>query len=371
MPLLDNGTDSVGNGSWLVTARKVNVTRHIVAHGCDGVDGFSNNGSFTWPDHLLSDLKVHWIGNRWSALSALAILFVLPGVRCPRRGRAWLSRNKSTVELPYCALFSFCLGWVDVVSLRRHRCFATMMVGNMLLLGETLTEHWYCGQDRDFRLTPKPVFYLSIIVCYVLGVVLYRIAEKKLGASGRHLAPAVVTSFVFYDLVVFSLGGQAELRWNVVRMAPMFGAVNVVATRSMGILPWGNTAHLTQLASSLATFCMGECKPEERAMTAKATVMVVSFVLGAIGGTSVCVLGLRLQEKEMIFDYTVPGCVVAFLLYLGDEVSPPPEPSARLQLPGLDCCKLRSARSRVDLEEVFCCEYKAGDEAFSGTDTTE
>lgn len=348
--------DLYSNSSWSGTVHKFLSTREIVAHGCKG--HYVTNATYTWfdfKDATFSDFQITWIGNFWSAfmgLSLVCVLLSLSFFRCPYSCRLPPGESRTRVELGFSAVFAFCTGWVDIISYRRHRCFATMMVGNLLLLGESLTEHLVCGQDAEY-IGPKPLFYLSLIFFFMFGAVIYRISAKRCGWSGRNFAPMVVTSFLFYDLFLLSLKGQAlERRWNVVRMAPIFGIVNAVSSRILGTLPWGTTGHVITTASAIGAVIMGNCGAEEKAKAIKAVTMILSFLCGGVSGTALSVYGIRRHGSEMVFDYTVPGCCIALLLYAGEEFAAADLKSKEElpqwdELPRCDWCRTAAAEEKA------------------------
>lgn len=235
--------------------------------------------------------------------------------------------------------FSFVNGWVDAVCILRYRAFATMMVGNMLKIGNTVPAYLVGLDDQSMSWLPDPVFYIMLIVFFMFGVSLYRILERGFGWSAKHFAPAVVLWITLHDVLEdFSGVGKtmAPNRFNVLRLAPVFGLQDALCVKNgFGSLPWCTTNNVVTIAFAASDVVLGGATSEEKAKLVSSLVMMVSMISGAILGSC---FDAGVQFMEGVFnvesgledyDIAVIAPFLGYLFWLTDRIFAQAPKSAR------------------------------------------
>eukprot|EP00929_Paragymnodinium_shiwhaense_P098387 TRINITY_DN59860_c0_g1_i1.p1 TRINITY_DN59860_c0_g1~~TRINITY_DN59860_c0_g1_i1.p1 ORF type:complete len:360 (-),score=33.90 TRINITY_DN59860_c0_g1_i1:120-1199(-) len=183
--------------------------------------------------------------------------------------------------------FSLINGWVDAICYFRYKCFATMMVGNMLMLGhKSATYHLDGESDPSFGM-PAPLFYFLLILCFMSGVLLYRLLERALNVPAEHLAWVVMVSLVLHDIleVMFGFEDSKPHRWNVMLLAPAFGMQDAACIKSgFGTVPWCTTNNLVTIAFGTADVIIGGATQEEKLKMLTSFVMMIAMTGGALLG---------------------------------------------------------------------------------------
>jgi len=217
--------------------------------------------------------------------------------------------------------FAFINGWIDALSLRKYNAFATMMVGNMLLLGNSLAVV-LDGQFTRPSVTwiPDPLFYTTLIVVFLVGIVIFRLLEKWRGWTARTIAPAIAFWMIFHDVLEWSDVDQfkAPSRWNVLRIAPVFGIQDAITLRQGGLatLPWCTTGHVVTIGVTMAEFSTGVVSAEQKRKCAFALAMMASMILGAIAGMTFDTI----TEESLDWDYALLAPALALLFCAHDRV---------------------------------------------------
>jgi len=217
--------------------------------------------------------------------------------------------------------FAFINGWVDALSLRKYNAFATMMVGNMLLLGNSLAVV-LDGQFTRPSVTwiPDPLFYTALIVAFLVGVVIFRLLERWRGWTARTIAPAIALWIIFHDVLEWSAVDQfkASNRWSVLPLAPVFGIQDAITLRQGGLatLPWCTTGHVVTIGVTMAEFSTGVVSAEQKRKCAFALAMMASMILGAIAGMTFDTI----TEESLDWDYALLAPALALLFCAHDRV---------------------------------------------------
>lgn len=235
--------------------------------------------------------------------------------------------------------FSFVNGWVDAVCISRYHAFATMMVGNMLNLGNCVPKSLGGLDHQSIPWLPDPVFYIMLIVSFMLGVSLYRILERGFGWSAKHFAPAVVLWITVHDVLeAFSGIGEtmAPNRLNVLRLAPVFGLQDALCVKNgFGSLPWCTTNNVVTIAFAASDVFLGGATSEEKAKLVSSLVLMVSMISGAILGScfDACVYFMedifKVRSGLEDYDIAVIAPFLGYLFWLTDYIFTEPHKFAR------------------------------------------
>jgi uncharacterized membrane protein YoaK (UPF0700 family) len=134
---------------------------------------------------------------------------------------------------------AFLTGFADVALYLKYKTFATMMSGNTLWLAKALTE----------QQVVLALYYASLIIAYIAGLVLFRRFELGVRKETMHLCSLVVASlFIASDAIDFMHGG----RWLPVAMlASAFGIINSVGSEVAGTFTYVVTGHITKSTNIL------------------------------------------------------------------------------------------------------------------------
>lgn len=233
--------------------------------------------------------------------------------------------------------FSFLNGWVDAVCVSRYHAFATMMVGNMLNLGNSVPKYVGGLDVQSSPGLPEPVFNVLLIVCFMFGVSLYRVLERGFGWSAKHFAPAVVLWITVHDVLEdFSGIGKTmpPNRLNVLRLAPVFGLQDALCVKNgFGSLPWCTTNNVVTIAFATSDVILGGAPSEEKAKLVSSVVMMVAMISGAILGScfdeAVRLVDDMFQVSSGLEDYdiAVVAPFLGYLFWLTDRMfAQPPKP---------------------------------------------
>merc|ERR1740121_958943 len=240
------------------------------------------------------------------------------------------------------ASFSFVNGWVDAICLIRYEAFATMMVGNLLTFGHSAVDFWLTRRDDPTIVwLPDPLLYVFLVLNFMLGVSLYRVLERKRGWSGKHFAPLVVVWVTLHDLLEsrwpLSSDPTSPNRWNVLRLAPVFGLQDAMTVRNgFGSLPWCTTNNVVTMAFASTDLVMGGCSvPAEEWRKLVTSCIIFGFmVLGTVAGSAFDALcGDECRFDDL--DIAVVAPLLGLLFLVNDWVFPPATQTAEKLREGL------------------------------------
>lgn len=248
-------------------------------------------------------------------------------------------------KLGIMAGFSFVNGWVDAVCISRYHAFATMMVGNMLTFGNSAVQFWLSGvDDPAIPWLPDPLFYVLLLLAFIFGVGLYRVLERRFGWTACHFAPAVVVWITLHDLLEVYMGpaDAPPNRWNVLRLAPVFGIQDAMTVRNgFGSLPWCTTNNVVTIGFASADIFLGGATAEEWAKLVTSATMMTAMLLGAVSGAAFDAgMDLDLEGwpgKVADYDIAVVAPVLGLLFYLNERCFG--KPPSQIAAPLLDANK--------------------------------
>ena len=176
-------------------------------------------------------------------------------------------------------LLAFCAGLADLVLVRKHGCFATMMTGN-LIKGIT------AGIDARWA---DAAFFASMVTVYLSGVGAFRVLDERFGRDrsprvNRVLAPAVLFFFVGADAF-----GHDAPRAGALWCAAGFGLVNSVSLDVLLTITCMLTVHmhkLTNLAVDFAGLAGREARARAKVtpVNKRSITAIGAFGLGVAAG---------------------------------------------------------------------------------------
>ena len=122
-------------------------------------------------------------------------------------------------------LKAFLTGWVNVLTFMRYGCFGTMQTGNGILLARALA-----ASEWD-----RALFFGTVMIFYLLGLVLYRALDLWLGhrSSGTAVAPIYFVVLCAVDLHSHVFGSSD---WELCLVALAFGGMNSLAVKMSGVV---------------------------------------------------------------------------------------------------------------------------------------
>jgi len=180
-------------------------------------------------------------------------------------------------KIVFGAVFSFITGWSDAVCVARYDTFATMMTGNLFLVGSAIANA-ISPPEGDEQVAWH--YYLAVVLCYISGAFFYRAVERK----SPHRAGMICAPILAIMMIPATLKGES--RWDLCILAPMFAVQNAVSVR--GKLGLGFTSMVTSqfwnLGIALAALVTGECNREKCNMPLVQVVMISSLLVGAVSG---------------------------------------------------------------------------------------
>lgn len=179
--------------------------------------------------------------------------------------------------------YSFVLGWVNFIMYMRYHGFATMMVGNALLLGISLGCH--LDPHTCPMQLPNAELYAFEIMLFMLGSFLYTCAEKITGFSSRPFAVMVPMTLALREtLEAYHWIVEDDIR-DLWVMSPLFGMVGVVALKGgLGTIPWGTTGDFIKIGYHLASYSL-DCSAADLKQGAQSAVLIIAFIAGCVLGS--------------------------------------------------------------------------------------
>eukprot|EP00444_Apocalathium_aciculiferum_P026805 CAMPEP_0183445994 /NCGR_PEP_ID=MMETSP0370-20130417/96657_1 /TAXON_ID=268820 /ORGANISM="Peridinium aciculiferum, Strain PAER-2" /LENGTH=301 /DNA_ID=CAMNT_0025636665 /DNA_START=79 /DNA_END=984 /DNA_ORIENTATION=- len=161
------------------------------------------------------------------------------------------------------------------------------MTGNVLYLGRTVAVSGWQVTEKT-GLLPEPVFYLSIIVAYVFGLIVHQAMERCLPQwTATAFAPVLALGIMALELFEASGSTTSFLppRWNVMFLAPIFAVqANIAVTGGLGTTTMMATGHIHSLSNYAVQACTGELSVENMKKVPVSLAIVVSLALGALMG---------------------------------------------------------------------------------------
>lgn len=210
--------------------------------------------------------------------------------------------------------FSFSIGWINCIMLLRYKVFATMMVGNTILMGVAFVcnggfstaledsgqDFWYWQGPQVKALCPAQFenagHYAFMIFLFLVGAFIQGICYKSWGLSSRAFAPFCALIIIIVEMLEY-FGVIHDSKLDVYMLSPVFGIiVSISLNCGVGGVPWSATGNMTSagfnLAGSIVDFVSAAIgvKPATDSSSNIEKVVVnvclwVSFVSGICMGT--------------------------------------------------------------------------------------
>jgi len=254
--------------------------------------------------------------------------------------------------------FSFTVGWLNCIMLLRYRVFATMMVGNTILMGVAFVcnggfsqalevdEAWWMGHQAQ-KLCPAQFedagHYALMIFLFLGGSFLQGFLFRKFGWSSKPFAPIVATSMIAVEMLGY-FEVIKDRKIDVYLLSPIFGMfVSISAHCGVGSVPWAATGHMVSMGFKLGSWC-SDFNPETIQPMVTNICLWISFVLGIMMGSlfhsnrTVMLCALSLQGLLMLNGSIFPSAELgktrseALLLHRGDGESHTPTKDAMMAL---------------------------------------
>jgi len=221
--------------------------------------------------------------------------------------------------------FSFIIGWTNCIMLLRYRCFATMMVGNTVLMGVAV----FCQDnlmdgDIEKEICPaefKSQFYLKLIGLYLCGAFLHGLLERKLDWTPRAFAPVILVAVAVFK-VLQGTDVIEDSRYDLYLLAPIFGITGSVSAKGgLGGVPWAATGNMLNIAYHAASYLDG-VQPSDACRCLTSLALWVSMVSGILMGT-------RFHEEHTLVFNT---CALAMLFcFMSSYLPKPPDRAAHAE----------------------------------------
>eukprot|EP00427_Karlodinium_veneficum_P008353 CAMPEP_0169087280 /NCGR_PEP_ID=MMETSP1015-20121227/14147_1 /TAXON_ID=342587 /ORGANISM="Karlodinium micrum, Strain CCMP2283" /LENGTH=430 /DNA_ID=CAMNT_0009147499 /DNA_START=83 /DNA_END=1375 /DNA_ORIENTATION=- len=204
------------------------------------------------------------------AILALPILIIAVCIRTAPAAED-LATNVYVKTAIHCG-FSFSIGWINCIMLLRYKVFATMMVGNTILMGvafvcnggfstATEKEYWYWQGPQVKALCPAQFedagYYAAMIALFLLGTFIQGLFYKSCGLSSRAFAPVCALVIIIVEMLEY-FGVIHDSKLDVYMLSPVFGIiVSISANCGVGGVPWAATGNMTSAGFNFASAFVG------------------------------------------------------------------------------------------------------------------
>jgi uncharacterized membrane protein YoaK (UPF0700 family) len=197
------------------------------------------------------------------------------------------SFKSESSKLWFAAAISYVNGWMDSICLRRYNCFATMMVGNQLTLGNAVGGYIFTDLQSESITLPDPIYYTTLILSFMLGVAFFRVFDNRFDFQPRHFGITVFVWIVAHDLaeaIIVSIHG-APNQWLALSLAPVFGIQDAIMTKgAFGFLPWCTTGNMVIVADGTVKQLLGTAMEQEIRKWKESVILLIFTISGAISG---------------------------------------------------------------------------------------
>eukprot|EP00931_Biecheleriopsis_adriatica_P046062 TRINITY_DN2642_c1_g1_i1.p1 TRINITY_DN2642_c1_g1~~TRINITY_DN2642_c1_g1_i1.p1 ORF type:complete len:421 (-),score=71.45 TRINITY_DN2642_c1_g1_i1:180-1349(-) len=299
----DEGATNEDNSELQDEALPLHV--HNNSHWYFGVHASSGNPLFahTWKGVFMDTLVFCLL-----ATPPIAILTTMRLVGDPGEGKRLISNIK--VKTSIHASFAFVNGWVNVIMMVRYRMFATMMVGNTIMMGTS----YVCSFHKDDMNGSCPrklrdvSNYAILISMFVLGAMAYGFIDKRWNSQKEYLYFGIlfVAACVWDELFV------ADGNWDLYIYSPLFGAAGAIAQNGgLGGVPWAATGNILKAGYHSSRYLADGLETDAEVGLSQ-VVLWISFLTGILLGCSL--------ESEFALMYNC--CSLACIFYLLGEANP-------------------------------------------------
>lgn len=180
--------------------------------------------------------------------------------------------------------FAFINGWVNVIMVVRYGMFATMMVGNTIMMGVSYvcSQHPDMGNSCPKHLRPVPN-YLVLIGLFIAGSMLYGFVDKKWNSRHEYLVfgTIFVTACVIDELFI------SDSYTDLYIYSPLFGCAGAMAVNGgLGGVPWAATGNILKAGYFSSRFISDQNERDGEQGIAQIFIWV-AFLFGIVIGCSV------------------------------------------------------------------------------------
>lgn len=192
-------------------------------------------------------------------------------------------------KVGYHLAFTFVNGWLNGLTMRRYRSFSTMMVGNTILLMNSLTcveEH---GVHSRFETCPhkreRAFFYAELIGAFCVGAIIAHVLSRTCEWPPKLFAPI----FVFVALLVEAFHKWVDIENEypdaiAVVLACVFGmSAHLTLKGGLGALPWCTTGNIIAACFHGVTAALTPNEEDVKKLLQN-ILLWVSFALGVWAG---------------------------------------------------------------------------------------
>jgi len=174
-------------------------------------------------------------------MTPLVILsYLIEGARSRVEGDKLM--NDLVVKTAMHASFAFVNGWVNVIMMVRYRMFATMMVGNTIMMGVSYVCHQHPDKGNSCPTNLRDVDrYAIMIILFVSGAMIYGFIDRKWNSTKENLAFGIllVTACLWDEMFI------SDSSWDLYIFSPLFGAAGAMAANGgLGGVPWAATGNM-------------------------------------------------------------------------------------------------------------------------------
>lgn len=204
-----------------------------------------------------------------------------------RRARANGERklvNCLYVKTSLHAGFAFINGWVNVIMVVRYGMFATMMVGNTIMMGVSYVCHQHpdMGNSCPKHLRPVPN-YLILIGLFIAGSMVYGFIDKKWNSRHEYL----VFGTIFVAACVIDELFISDSYTDLYIYSPLFGCAGAMAVNGgLGGVPWAATGNILKAGYFSSRFISDQNENDGEQGISQVFIWL-AFLFGIVIGCSV------------------------------------------------------------------------------------
>lgn len=219
------------------------------------------------------------------------------------------------------ASFAFAAGYADAICLVRYKVFATMMTGNLLLMGLSLVSPNFIRIPGETQVT-FPLFLLCIILCKMLGVGLREEAERFHPYGTSILCPFLVLIFVAVEVVNYATPDPLyPPHYGVCFLAPIGGMVNSVSIHGvLGVPTTMATGHMQNMTYAVQDY-FHEGKSLRNVRVGLHLVITAGLFFGVLAGGYIAMISKDQKWAELLMSPCL--ILMAIAVVVEDEDSTP------------------------------------------------
>lgn len=175
---------------------------------------------------------------------------------------------------------AFLAGAVDAVCCTKYRCYTNMMTGNSIIAGQALA----------IACWTKFAFVASMLMNYVAGVAIFRLASLRLGARKFAItSPLIFLAHSAADAVSWHWNTQ----WHLLLLALGAGLANAFSSSGPEVVTNMLTGHWNSLANFLVDLICGRQVDNKRQKAAKRSLgIALALMLGVVAAQTLLQKGI-------------------------------------------------------------------------------